>query len=92
MCLQVDDLLITCESEAILESVYGQLQEHYKDVKIQRRPKLSYLGMTLDFSRAGLTKCTTEGYIADLLEYAGHTERRHHQLRRIFLKLTTRPL
>ena len=27
MCWHVDDLLITCESDAIIESVYGQLQQ-----------------------------------------------------------------
>jgi len=73
MCLHVDDLLVTCEQEAIIESVYGQLQEHYKDVKIQRGTKLSYLGMTLDLSQVGKTKCTMEGYIADLLEICGTT-------------------
>ena len=71
MCLHVDDLLITCESDAIIESVFGQLQQRYKEVKIQRGPRVSYLGMTLDFSRAGVTKCTMEGYIEDVLELYG---------------------
>ena len=67
ICLHVDDLLVTCELEEILESVFGQLRERYKDVKINRGPKVSYLGMTLDFSVTGKAKCTMEGYIQDLL-------------------------
>jgi hypothetical protein len=67
ICLHVDDLLVTCELEEILESVFSQLRERYKDVKISRGPKVSYLGMTLDFSVSGKVKCTMEGYIQDLL-------------------------
>jgi hypothetical protein len=67
ICLHVDDLLLTCELEEVVDSVYGQLQERYKEVKIQRGPKVSYLGMTLDFSVRGKAKCTMEGYVSDLL-------------------------
>jgi hypothetical protein len=65
--MHVDDLLVTCELEEILESVFAQLRERYKEVKINRGPKVSYLGMTFDFSVQGKAKCTMEGYIEDLL-------------------------
>ena len=71
VCVHVDDLLITCELDEVIDSIYGQLQERYKEVKIQRGPKVSYLGMTLDFSVPGKAKCTMEGYVADLLRIAG---------------------
>lgn len=71
VCVHVDDLLITCELDEVIDSIYGQLQERYKEVKIQRGPKVSYLGMTLDFSMPGKAKCTMEGYVADLLRIAG---------------------
>jgi hypothetical protein len=67
ICMHVDDLLVTCELEEILESVFAQLRERYKEVKINRGPKVSYLGMTFDFSVQGKAKCTMEGYIEDLL-------------------------
>jgi hypothetical protein len=67
ICMHVDDLLVTCELEEILESVFAQLKERYKEVKINRGPKVSYLGMTFDFSVQGKAKCTMEGYIEDLL-------------------------
>ena len=75
ICLHVDDILITCELEEVIESVYGMLQERYKEVKIVRGPKVSYLGITLDFSTPGKAKCTMEGYIADLLQVCGVTGR-----------------
>ena len=40
-------------------------------MKIVRGPKVSYLGITLDFSVQGKAKCTMEGYIADLLRECG---------------------
>ena len=75
ICLHVDDLLITCELDEVIDSVYGQLQERYKEVKMQRGPKVSYLGMTLDFTVPGKAKCTMEGYVADVLRLCAVTGR-----------------
>ena len=75
MCLHVDDLLVTCELEEVIDAVYGQLQDRYKEVKMQRGPKVSYLGMTLDFSVPGKAKCTMEGYVSDLLRLCEVTGR-----------------
>ena len=71
ICVHVDDLLITCEIDEVIDSVYAQLKRRYKEVKIVRGPKVSYLGLTLDFSVPGKAKCTMEGYIADLLRVCG---------------------
>jgi hypothetical protein len=64
-------LLITCEIEEVIDSVYASLKDRYKEVKLVRGPKVSYLGITLDFSVPGKAKCTMEGYIADLLRMCG---------------------
>jgi len=61
ICLHVDDLLVTCENDEIIESVHGQLRQRYKDVKIQHGQKVSYLGMTLNFDVSGEVKCNMEG-------------------------------
>ena len=45
-----------CELEEVIDSVHGQLRERYKEVKLVRGPKVSYLGMTLDFSEPGKAK------------------------------------
>ena len=71
ICVHVDDLLITCELDEVIDSVYAQLQRRYKEVKIVRGPKVSYLGITLDVSKPGKVKCTMGGYIADLLRMCG---------------------
>ena len=73
ICVHVDDLLITCELEEVIDSIYGRLRERYREVKLVRGPKVSYLGMTLDFSEPGKAKCTMEGYIQDLLRASGVT-------------------
>jgi hypothetical protein len=73
ICVHVDDLLITCELEEVIDAIHGQLRERYKEVKLVRGPKVSYLGMTLDFSEPGKAKCTMEGYVEDLLKAAGVT-------------------
>ena len=56
LCVHVDDMLITCELDEVIESVFGQLQDRYKEVEIERGPKVSYIGMTLDFSSKGRVK------------------------------------
>ena len=62
--VHVDDILVASELEEVLDSVYAQVQERYKEVKIGS--KVSYLGMTLDFYEPGRAKCTMEGCIGDL--------------------------
>ena len=67
ICVHVDDMLITCEIDEVIDSVYAQLVERYKDVKIVRGPKVAYLGMSLDFTEDGKVKCGMAGYVSDLI-------------------------
>lgn len=68
--LYVDDIMITCTDNAIIEQVVEHLTGVYQTVKVTRGKKHSYLGMSLDFSKDGDCKITMDGYIAEVLRFA----------------------
>ena len=67
VCLHVDDLLITCVDESIIESVISSLEAQYKTITVHTGKIHSYLGMTFDFSIPGKVRVSMEGYIRDLV-------------------------
>jgi hypothetical protein len=71
--VHVDDLLITSENPAALESVTAHLVSTYKETKVHRGEVHSYLGITFDFSAAGEVAITMEGFVDDLLQGCGVT-------------------
>jgi hypothetical protein len=68
ICLYVDDLLITCVDQAVIDRVVSHLTETYKTLTVHDGLVHSYLGMTFDFSDPGKVKITMEGYIRDMLK------------------------
>ena len=69
--LHVDDLLITCVEEPIIDEVVAKLIEKYKTVDARKGSVHSYIGMTLDFSKRGKVKVTQEGYTHDIIKAWG---------------------
>lgn len=50
ICIHVDDLLITCVDEKIIECILSEIQNIYKQVTIKRGKVKQYLGRMIDFS------------------------------------------
>ena len=73
VCLHVDDLLITCVNESIIESVISSLEAVYKTIPVHTGTIHFYLGMTFDFSVPGKVRVSMEGYIRDLVLLVGVT-------------------
>ena len=69
--IHVDDLMITCKSEAANEEVIKKLKEIYKDVSINEGGIHSYVGITFDFTQAGKVKLSQEGYTNDMISHYG---------------------
>jgi len=67
ICIHVDDLLITSVSMDDIELVLQHLLKKYKEVKISRGLKHSYLGMTFDFTTTNKVNVTMEAMIEDII-------------------------
>ena len=65
--IHVNDLMITCKSQAANEEVVNKLREIYKEVSATEGKVHSYIGITFDFSKAGKVKLSQEGYTGDLV-------------------------
>ena len=69
----VDDLLVTCAEDSILDEVISQLGDHFEgDVKSSRDKDLSYLGMHMKIEDGRIT-VRMDTYLADLLDELGVT-------------------
>ena len=69
LLVYVDDLFISASSIALLDSILTALTKSYGQVTIQRGPRFSYLGMTIDISADRSTiRLSQQGYIQALLE------------------------
>ena len=66
--VHVDDMMITCVVESIIDSVIKHLTDVYKELTVHRGKVLSYVGMTFDFTSRGKVSITMEGYINDIIE------------------------
>lgn len=65
----VDDLMITCRSEAILEETVEAITKVYGSVRVNRGKVHNYLGMTFDFTEKGVCRISMKGYIEELLRF-----------------------
>ena len=63
--------MITSASKAMLDELVNKLTEVYKELTVNRGKKLSYVGMTFDFTSTGKVKLTMEGYGNDILSSYG---------------------
>ena len=73
ICFHVDHLLVTSVNASNITFVHEGLSAIYGNLDIKRGPKLSYLGMTLDFSDEGRVKIGQEKFVADFLRESGVT-------------------
>ena len=72
-CFHVDDLLVTSKEPGNISFVHEGLSAVYGELTIKRGSKLSYLGMTLDFTTPGVVKIRQEKFISDTLKESGVT-------------------
>jgi hypothetical protein len=68
--IHVDDLLISCKDEKVIKSIEALIIKKYGGCTLHEGIKLSYLGLTLDFSSEGLCEVSMGGYIEDWLSSA----------------------
>eukprot|EP01036_Dinobryon_divergens_P034190 gene34190-44172_t len=69
ICLHVDDVLQSTNSNALNEELIKHLRTTYKDINIQTGDKIFYLGLQLDVnSRQRSIEISQPGYVADLLK------------------------
>jgi hypothetical protein len=67
ICLYVDDLLITCVDEKIIDELIKELQSSFPGLQANKSIVQSYLGMNLDFGKPGEVSISMKGYTEDLL-------------------------
>ena len=71
VCLFVDDILATCETEDALTDLIDQLKREFEVVKGSVSDDFSYLGMHIQNNREeGEVQVSMEGYEDELLTYA----------------------
>ena len=68
ICVYVDDLMMTCINDEVLDEVEAMLAKNFEGTKASKGDKHSYLGMLFDFGVKGEVKITMEHYIRELLE------------------------
>jgi histone deacetylase 1/2 len=70
--IYVDDLMITCCDEGIINSTISSLSKRFdSELKVTSGLIHSYLGMEFNFSEKGKVKINMSGYTNDLLNFAG---------------------
>ena len=69
----VDDLLITCVHQSVLDSVLQYLKTELKNITVSTDEVVSYLGMSFDFSTDGAVKVSMPGYTMEVIKRAGVT-------------------
>lgn len=67
--LHVDDLMVTCASQATLDDFSGFLKQRYgkSEINIKTGRVIGYVGMTFDFSIVGEVSVTMENTVEDTL-------------------------
>jgi hypothetical protein len=69
--LHVDDLLITSESDTLLDEIEAYLRETYGDITVKTGLIIDYIGMTFDFREEGKVRVTMNHCIQDILSGCG---------------------
>ena len=71
--LHVDDLMITCVNEVLIDCIISVLKSKYDrpgaEIPVTSGSIHNYLGMTFDFSVVGEVKITMNGYIDELMKF-----------------------
>jgi len=66
-CVYVDDAMITCKDEKIIDDVIEKLTERYEKITSKDGLVHNYIGMTFDFSKEDEVSITMDGYIKEIL-------------------------
>jgi hypothetical protein len=67
IAIYVDDFLLTCQSDSILEAVIKTLKNRFQDLTVSAGNKISYIGMTFDFSKSSAVEISMTHFINELL-------------------------
>jgi hypothetical protein len=65
--LYVDDIFANCRDSEPIRQLYDDLKNIYKEVKVNYRTNIPFLGMNFDFQVQGTVKISMIGYVEDLL-------------------------
>jgi hypothetical protein len=71
--IYVDDILLTCSHSSIADKIIQELEEEYKQLKVNRGLTHNYLGMVLEFSHKGVVKVSQSGMIEEIASAPGVT-------------------
>jgi histone deacetylase 1/2 len=69
VCIYVDDLIITCRNDVMIEKFTQNLRNRYKEIKVNQGNIHDYLGMRFDLSDPGKCKVTMDGFVQECLKY-----------------------
>ena len=69
--LYVDDLMITCADEGMLDATIEEIQGLFDGSTVNKGKVQSYLGMIFDFESDGLVSIKMDGYIEDIINEYG---------------------
>ena len=67
-CVHVDDVLLTCSNNYVLDCVILDINNLYKETTVRRGKSLPYLGMLFDFSEPGVAMVSMDQYVSDFLK------------------------
>jgi len=73
VCVYVDDIFATSESDSLLEDLILELEREYKKLTVNRGIRHEYLGMLFIFSDDGTVYINMEQYTRDVLKECGVT-------------------
>ena len=69
ICVHVDDLLMTCIDQKVMNSDFEKLEEIFGSLSVSYGKMQNYLGMVFDFTMEGTVVIEMKDYIEELLEY-----------------------
>lgn len=67
-CVYVDDAMITCKDENVIEQVVKKLVNKYEKITSKDGLVHNYIGMTFDFTNDDEVSITMKGYIDEILK------------------------
>jgi len=67
-CVHVDDVLLTCSNNYVLDCVILDFNNLYKETTVPRGKSLPYLGKLFDFSEPGVAMVSMDQYVSDFLK------------------------
>jgi len=69
--LHVDDLMVTCVNENVIDELELHLKSTYPLISVRRGKVVGYIGMTFDFRETGQVRVTMENCVNEILGDCG---------------------